>query len=411
MVKKKLKKCCIKAFAGFFAFLFVLSFVSYENSGLEAVNEISVFDSANVNEAVNDAVKANFITADVEEDVAVLKLFGVIPVKTVAVNRISTDNICIGGNAFGIKLFTKGVIVVGLTDIITSSGVECPAEKAGIKKGDIILSVSGEEVESAEDFGVKLSKCGNKGAVLRCLRENEEFEATVLPVVSVEDNTYKVGLWVRDSTAGIGTVTFIDKSTGIFGGLGHGVCDVDTGLLMPLEVGTVVDVEITGVVKGEPHTPGELKGNFSRVTVGTLNSNEETGVFGKMANKDAYKGEVVPIGTKESVTEGKVYIYTTISGKTPEKYEAEIIKIYSDSGKTKNFMLKVTDKRLLEATGGIVQGMSGSPILQNGKLIGAVTHVLINEPQKGYGIFIENMLNTANSISIETNEIEQKNAA
>jgi stage IV sporulation protein B len=216
--------------------------------------------------------------------------------------------------------------------------------------------------------------------------------------VSTEDNTYKVGLWVRDSTAGIGTVTFIDKNTGTFGGLGHGVCDVDTGLLMPLESGSVVDVEVTGVVKGEPQNPGELRGNFSRVTSGNLFVNHETGVFGKINDADRVSGEVVPIGNKNSVHEGKVYIYTTILGTTPEKYEAEIIKINSDSGKTKNFMVRVTDKRLLEKTGGIVQGMSGSPILQDGKLIGAVTHVLINDPQKGYGIFIENMLETASSI-------------
>ncbi len=410
MLKKKIKRCCFKAFSGFFAFVLVLSFVSYKNAKLDLIEEISVFSDSNVEDSVNAAVNAEFITADVDEDVAILKLFGVIPVKKVSVTKISTDNIFIGGKAFGIKLFTKGVIVLGLTNIITSSGVECPAEKAGIKKGDIILSINGEEVVSAEQFGTKLSECGNKGAVLRCSRENKEYETTILPSVSIEDNTYKVGLWVRDSTAGIGTITFIDKNTGTFGGLGHGVCDVDTGLLMPLERGNIVDVKVTGVVKGEPQTPGELKGSFLATTVGSLESNCETGVFGKINDKENISGEAVSIGRKDTVREGKAYIYTTILGSEPQKYEAEIIRIYSDSGNTKNFMIKVTDEKLLKETGGIVQGMSGSPILQDGKLIGAVTHVLINDPQKGYGIFIENMLESANSVLNKTKS-EQRNAA
>ncbi|MBE6649092.1 MAG: SpoIVB peptidase [Ruminococcaceae bacterium] len=403
MANKKMKKCVKKALSGLFAFLFVLSFVCYQNSDLKELEQISVYSFSDGKMVVKSDVNYDFLKADVGEDTAVLKLFGVIPVKKVTVNKISTDNICLGGNAFGIKLFTKGVIVVGLTDIVTSSGAVCPASDAGVKKGDIILSVNGEKVDSAEDFGAKLAKCGKKGAVLRIMRDEKEFDATVTPVISAEDNNYKVGLWVRDSTAGIGTVTFIDKKTGVFGGLGHGVCDVDTGLLMPLNSGTVIDVEVTGVVKGEPQNPGELQGNFSRKTVGKLDINTETGVFGRLANTDNL-GEVVPIGTKETVGEGKIYIYTTISGTTPQKYEAEIIKIYNESGKTKNFMIKVTDERLLEETGGIVQGMSGSPILQNGKLIGAVTHVMINSPEKGYGIFIENMLSSANSILSEQNK-------
>ena len=411
---KKLKKCGIKALSEILSFLIIFSLVSYvaeQKTGLDEINDISVFDFENTPEAVNSAVNVSYIKADVVEDEAVLKLFGIIPVKKITVNKISTENICIGGQPFGIKLFTKGVIVVGLTDILTSEGTVCPASDAGIKKGDIILAVNEKEVASAEDFGKMLSECGSKGAVLRCQREESEFDATVLPAVSIEDNKYKVGLWVRDSTAGIGTVTFIDKKTGVFGGLGHGVCDVDTGMLMPLESGTFVDVNVTGVIKGEPHNPGELRGNFTKEKRGELRSNCETGVFGKVYNTEKVTGENVQIGGKGTVTQGKIQIYTTVNGYKPQKYDAEIIKIFEDSGKTKNFMIKITDERLLEKTGGIVQGMSGSPILQNGKLIGAVTHVLINNPEKGYGIFIENMLESANDVLNEDYKNKQKNAA
>ncbi len=411
---KKIKKCGIKALSEILTFLIIFSLVSYANeqkTEIDEINNIAVFDFENAQEAVNSAVNVSYIKADVGEDEAVLKLFGIIPVKKISVNRVSTENICIGGKPFGIKLFTKGVIVVGLTDILTAKGTVCPASEAGIKKGDIILSVNGKEVISAENFGKMLSECGSKGAVLHCQREETEFDATVLPAVSVEDNKYKVGLWVRDSTAGIGTVTFIDKKTGVFGGLGHGVCDVDTGMLMPLERGTFVDVNVTGVIKGEPHTPGELRGSFMKEKKGELLENFETGVFGKVYDAEKVSGEIVQIGAKEKVTEGKIQIYTTINGFEPQKYDAEIVKIFEDSGKTKNFMIKVTDEKLLEKTGGIVQGMSGSPILQNEKLIGAVTHVLINNPEKGYGIFIENMLESANSVLNDENKTEHKNAA
>ena len=183
----------------------------------------------------------------------------------------------------------------------------------------------------------------------------------------------------------------VSQKSGMFGGLGHGVCDVDTGLLMPFERGKVVNVNISGAIKGEADNPGELKGTFEKETIGELNSNTNVGVFGKLENINS-QYETIKIGNKDSVNEGKVYIYTTISGSQPKKYEAEIVKIIDKSSETKNFMLKITDKELLSKTGGIVQGMSGSPIVQNGKLIGAVTHVLVKNPEKGYGIFIENML-------------------
>ena len=197
---------------------------------------------------------------------------------------------------------------------------------------------------------------------------------------------------MRDSSAGIGTITYYDPQTAQFGGLGHPICDVDTGEIMPLLSGQVVKVVINDVVKGTSGDPGELKGSFaSSKDSGTITSNDETGVFGTLYSNPS-QNAALPVALKQEITEGAAKIYTTVSGTTPQEYDIEIEKIdISDTGKTKNMIIKVTDPNLLEKTGGIVQGMSGSPIIQNGKLVGAVTHVLVNDPQRGYGIFIENM--------------------
>ena len=207
-------------------------------------------------------------------------------------------------------------------------------------------------------------------------------------------------MWVRDSSAGIGTLTYLDPESGIFAGLGHGVCDVDTGTLMPLYSGEAVNVAITGVTKGESGSPGELRGTFSQeAPIGTLVKNEATGIYGQMDGIPdilSQGGEPVAVAMRQEVHTGKAMIRTTISGDTPVEYEISIERVsLSEQNPTRNMVIRITDPRLLSATGGIVQGMSGSPILQNGKLVGAVTHVLVNDPTRGYGILIENMLETA----------------
>lgn len=310
--------------------------------------------------------------------------------KAVATDNLP-DEVYVGGMAFGVKFFTEGVLVVGLADINTFSGVLCPAREAGIEKGDIILSVDGKPTTGATALRDTIGESGGEKLTVEVKRGDSVFKTTLYPALCGETNTYKGGLWVRDSTAGIGTVTYI-KEDGSFAGLGHGICDSDTGALMPLGRAVVVDVDVKDVKKGKVGAPGELRGSFDKIKRGVIEKNTETGVYGVIDDCSALLSTPMAVGRKGELREGKAFIYTTLKGDTPSKHEIEIEKIYKDAGNTKNFLIKVTDGELLEKTGGIVQGMSGSPVIQNGKLVGAVTHVLINDPTRGYGIFIENML-------------------
>ncbi len=322
-----------------------------------------------------------------------LMLFQTIPIKTVQVDVVKETKVIPCGTPFGIKMFTNGVVVVGTADIDTPEKTVNPASVAGIKIGDVITQVNGEPVNQNEEIAEAIEESEGKPLSLTFLREKKTMHATLTPVKSSYDNTYKGGLWVRDSTAGIGTVTFYDPEAGAFGGLGHGICDNDTRDLMPMKTGEIVAVTISGVVKGQQGSAGELRGYFtSNEPVGTLAANLETGVYGSMAQAPV-AGESVPVAMKQEVKVGPAKILATIEGDTPQYYDAEIQSVdYSGDTTTKNMVIKITDPKLLEATGGIVQGMSGSPILQNGKLVGAVTHVFLSEPSQGYGIFAENML-------------------
>ncbi len=310
------------------------------------------------------------------------------------------DTLIPGGMAFGVKFFTDGAIVLGTTGVETSAGVVSPAKDCGLRAGDVIIRAGGSEFKSASELIQRIAGCGGKPIVIAFMRDGEEKSTTVNPVRDIESGEYRIGVFVRDSTAGIGTVTYIDPETLDFGGLGHGIYDSETGLLLPLSRGAIVDVEITDVNKSVKNDPGELKGNFDSKVIGELWENSDQGVFGRFSSFPKNANEAIPIGKNSDVHEGKAHILTTLDGHTQSKYEIEIEHIYPGSGNIKNFVIHVTDKNLIERTGGIVQGMSGSPIIQDGKLIGAVTHVLINDPERGYGIFIENMLHTAYDVSV-----------
>ncbi len=300
-----------------------------------------------------------------------------------------------GGMAFGVKFFTEGAVVLGTTGVETGSGMVTPAKDAGLRAGDVILRAGGSEFETANELISIISGCSGKPIVIAYMRNGNEETVTVTPARDIENGCYRIGVLVRDSTAGIGTVTFIDPQTRDFGGLGHGIYDSETGTLLPLGRGAVVDVDIIDVEKSEKNHPGSLRGEFGRVAVGELWDNCDEGVFGRFSEIPDTSCEPMQIATQEEIKEESAIIRTTLSGNRIEEYEIEIERIYKNSGSTKNFLVRVTDERLIEKTGGIVQGMSGSPIIQNGKLVGAVTHVLIDDPTRGYGISIENMLDSA----------------
>ncbi len=333
-----------------------------------------------------------------------LRMFGAISVKDILVQVVPREYVLPGGSPFGIKMFTDGVMVVGMTDVVNGGETCNPAKEAGLRLGDVITRINGKRMSTNEDVAAMVEKSGGSPLTVQVLREGcESFEASVNPVRSDDAGGYRAGMWVRDSSAGIGTMTFIDPENGCFAGLGHGVCDIDTVNLMPLSSGEAVDVVITGVTRGSSGSPGELRGAFSETRpMGILLKNDPTGVYGQLnpASMDWGNASPVPVAMRQEVKPGKAHIRTTVDGSQPEEYEISIERVnFSEGNPTRNMVIRVTDSRLIAKTGGIVQGMSGSPILQNGKLVGAVTHVFVNDPTRGYGIFAENMEQCLSSLS------------
>lgn len=292
------------------------------------------------------------------------------------------------GSVFGIKLFTDGVIVASLSDIYTENGLRCPAEEAGIRPGDYVLEAEGRPVENNRALAGIIGGSEGKSLRLKIKRGENVFDANVVPVFG--EGSFKTGMWVRDSAAGIGTLTFYDPSTGAFAGLGHGICDTDAGSVMTLKRGQPAPITLCGIVRGEANQPGQLQGYFSsEEDLGRLMSNNDTGVYGTLETIPT--GQAVEVLPREQVKTGPVQILATLNENGPRRYDAEILRISAKNQRTKNLVLKVTDPALLEMTGGIVQGMSGCPILQDGKLCGAVTHVFTEDPTMGYGIFAQTM--------------------
>lgn len=303
------------------------------------------------------------------------------------------------GRAVGIKLFSDGVLIVGLSEISTADGAQAPARACGLREGDIITHINSEEVDSIEEIQDILQTAGDEKLSIRAMRGDKQVQM-MIKAAQCTDGAYKLGAWIRDSMAGIGTLTFYEPETGLFGALGHGINDVDTAMLMPLQSGAIMYAEVTDVKKGAAGAPGELHGSFKTdLDMGELYANTKSGVFGTLMDQSLTgTAKPVPIAARNEVQVGKATILSNIAGKAVEEYTVEITKIYPDNpGDTRNLMLKVTDQRLLDTTGGIVQGMSGSPILQNGRLVGAVTHVLVNDPTQGYGILAEQMLSQASA--------------
>jgi len=346
--------------------------------------------------------KINKSSKEVTEKV---KLLGLIPIKTIAVTTVPKTYVYPGGQPIGVKLNTKGVLVVALSDINSDKGkVLSPAAEGGIQVGDTILSIDKQIINKSEDVESIINDSKGKSVIVKLERKGVLLEKDIRPIKG-NDSSFKIGLWIRDSTAGVGTLTFYDKNTHNFAALGHPITDVDTGTMLTVSSGKIVSSSIVSVKKGLRGNPGELKGIFldEDTILWNIQKNTDCGIFGKcdglMNSEDA---KLMEIALRGETKTGPAKILTTIEGSVPKLYDIEIVKLLDQENPgPKSMIIKVTDPVLLEKTGGIVQGMSGSPIIQNNKLVGAVTHVLINKPDTGYGIYIEWMLRESNNIEKE----------
>ena len=339
-----------------------------------------------------------------------LMLGGKIPVKQVSAVQSDTRYVIPSGSVFGLKMLTEGAIVSSLAPVESVSGAKCPAKDAGLQAGDIILTANGEAVLSFDLLSSIIQTAGeNGGEVTLTYSRGGKTHTTALTPVDTGDGKWLAGIWVRDSSAGIGTITFYEPVSGCFAALGHGVCDADTGVLLPLQWGKVCGAAILGVDRGIPGTPGELKGAFldsaftlSRllgkdgvISSGTVLDNLSCGLI---VRAEGITGSfpddaLTAVAPRQEVHTGEAKILSTIGGTKPQLFDAQIEKVsYSEEDFSRNMVIRITDPELIAATGGIVQGMSGSPILQNDRLVGAVTHVFVGDSERGYGIFAETML-------------------
>lgn len=308
-----------------------------------------------------------------------------------------------GGNSVGVRVSTEGVLAVGYSDLTTGEGeVESPAQNGGIQIGDRLISVNGNKIKNSKDLSKKINESKSENVEILIERNGEEITKNI-NLSKNADGDYKIGLWVRDSTAGVGTLTFYDKESGKYGAIGHPITDSETEKILSIKNGDLLNSSIISIKKGVKGNPGELRGIFSsdKKPIGNVTGNTQCGIFGSMntENLKNINNKTYKVGWRDEIQPGPAQIITTIDEEGPKLYDIEIVKLAKqDSISTKSMVIKITDERLLEKTGGVVQGMSGSPIIQNDKIIGAVTHVLVNKPEVGYGIYIEWMLKDAKII-------------
>ena len=333
-----------------------------------------------------------------------LSLGGWLPVRTVRAFVGERPVLTVCGTPFGVKMFSEGALVVGFSDLSTADGFVNPAKKAGLKLGDRVIRIGRTQTETNDEVSAALDAAGGAELEVVYVRGGEQRQTILTPAWDAEAGQWRAGMWVRDSSAGVGTLTFADEERGTFAGLGHPISDSDTGESIALRSGEIVPCEITGCSKGTAGSPGELKGRFlSSRAIGSIRINGENGVYG--TTRTPFTGQTMEVAFAQEVETGSAEIWSTVSGGAPRAYRVQIERI-SDADAKRNMVLRVTDPALLAQTGGIVQGMSGSPIVQNGRLVGAVTHVLVNDPTRGYGIFAQTMLEQAEIVAQRAQEPE-----
>lgn len=301
--------------------------------------------------------------------------------------------VILGGQSIGVNINIDGILVLGLSNFYGDDGKKhCPAKEAGLQEGDIITSVNNQRVTSSTEFSNIVDNIRQASLNIEYKREKENLTTTIIPVKSSEDGKYRLGLWARDGTTGIGTLTFVNPVDNTFAALGHGVADADTGKLI-VGRGNIYLSSVSNIQKATATQPGELQGYFISSEIGEIFKNSNCGIFGKCSDTP-FTGMQIPVASRQEIAVGQAQIYCCVDGDTTQQFSINIERININSTDNKSMIIRVTDQELISKTGGIVQGMSGSPIVQNGKLIGAVTHVFVNDPTRGYGIFIDNMLDS-----------------
>lgn len=334
------------------------------------------------------------------------RLFGIIPLKTLAINVLPELKVVPAGHSIGVLVRSDGVMVVGLTEVVGEDGrSRQPAREAGLQVGDVVTRINGVTVSDDDSVARLIDECGQQGAAAQCeiRRGSQTMTKSVQPILCRETRRYRIGMYIRDGAAGVGTLTFYDPRSGRYGALGHVITDQDTGRPITIGDGRIVAANVCGIEQGKRGQPGEKIGSFvqDQTALGNIERNTDFGIVGTLNTLpgSAIYPEPIPIALASQVAEGPAEIVTVIEGQTLERFAIEVVRVVRQGRPdTKGMVLKVTDPRLLAKTGGIVQGMSGSPIIQNGRIIGAVTHVFVNDPTRGYGVFIEWMLRDAGLI-------------
>ena len=401
------KKIVIKSIGVLFCVGFVMFMVNTNFVALSELPQTGYVTYNEINSMNKQSQFGKFVTADLEQKDMIVggeknkistlkfKLFGIIPVKEVSVNVGEEKEVFVGGIPLGFSLNTKGLIVVGDNSVLTQEGNKETQKDKTILPGDILTEINGKEITSVSVVEEELNDFDNEFVNLKVLRKDKTIDVKLKPAKDMESNKYKLGLWVKNSASGVGTLTFVDQNKN-FGALGHPITDYETGSIIPVQDGKIYNCSLVGITKGERGKPGELKCLFlqGKNSKGSVSKNTNSGVFGdiKDSSNIVDENKKAIVGNRINVKPGKAYIVSSVSG-VLEEYEIEIIKANNQKQKSdKSIIFRVKDKRLLSMTGGIVQGMSGSPILQDGKIIGAVTHVFLNDSTKGYGIYIDWML-------------------
>jgi len=394
-----------KILIAFFVVFFVISsiffpyntFIKYSNGMFVTTEELSEMlkDNWLLSSNISNISASN--GDDFDEYIINYKLFNLFNIKKLKVNVIEPDRYFAGGETLGFSLQSRGVILIGGNYILSKNGIEKPFENSGLKSGDIITHIDDKEINNVDDISQILSSYSGENALkLTINRSGEIVSSEIYPALDSMTNSYKLGLWVKEDAVGIGTLTFINATTKRFGSLGHSINDSETNECIDVSGGNIYDSRILGIKKGKSGKAGELIGTFNKENViGSVDKNCEYGVYGFIDNVDSFTVDKtsIDIGGRLSAKPGKAQILSCLDGKNIESYDIEIIKTnFQSSCNEKSMVIRVVDKELIDKTGGIVQGMSGSPIIQDGKLIGAVTHVFVNDATKGFGIYIDWML-------------------